>query len=245
MDQLAPAIVGAATALILAVVTHQLGLRQERRRQLEEERHTVNLKYLNPLRLTVVENYSRLLEILRTVANERRCAPLTFIRNPSQLRRRSTSWYNNEGAYLSSSCYLAACLFATMSRIRRDIPFLRLAAGDDTELLVRMRRVSLGYLRELGVFYATQDTIGRLVDPEGSLMTYGEFTDLIRSRRSGVWTDWLVRYYLETGRAEKMIRIGETLTAMESLMQFLDDAIGGGSYMAAIQGSGRPTKDDL
>src|SRR4028119_459530 len=156
MVQLSSAVIAAATALAVSLLTHLLAARREESRRSAEEAHDIRLRYLNPLRLHLVENSSRLQEIRDVVASKSICEPLLYVRDPLEIRQKQPDWFNREGAYLGTSCYLATCLFFASARIRRDLPYVRLGKDEDTALLTHLRRISLGYSRDLGVFYATQ-----------------------------------------------------------------------------------------
>lgn len=109
------------------------------------------------------------------------------MQTPDEILEKPPAWFNGEGVYLVSSSYYAACVFSNASRLRRDIPYLRLAGTDDTVLLSKLRRVSLGYLRNLGVFFATQDSIGQTMIRNDRVISYREFCNLLADPNELVW----------------------------------------------------------
>ena len=246
MDGLLSALIAAVTALVVAFLTYVLGGRRDERARVAEESRDVNRKYLNPLRLSVVENYFRLQEIAETVKREGRCAPLTYVQEPATVRQQEDEWFNGYGAYLVSSCYLAACLFANLGRIRRELPFLRFTEADDTELLGRLRSVSLGYVRHLGVFYVTQDSLGAAIERDGKLLSYRYFCQLLQDDVEGPWFDRLLMYYIQTGEGKHADRVHELALALNELMTFIESAIGGTSSLRAVlDAEGHATQRDV
>jgi len=61
------AIISALMAILITIVSQLLTGRREKRIAREEERKKVQLEYLNPLRLYLIENHFRLSEIRRFV----------------------------------------------------------------------------------------------------------------------------------------------------------------------------------
>jgi hypothetical protein len=231
MQILLTAIISAVTSLLVVILTPVLTTYRENKAQQRRDRERVNLTYLNPLRFYLVENHFRLTEILRRVSDEGgRCEALLFVNSPKDVSEKNAEWFNGQGCYLISSCYLTACLFYQMRRVRDDLPFLRLGKNDDTKLMALMIKVSLGFLRGFGVFYLTQPSIGNdmYLREEGRLMSYREFCQLLQSPERRIWFDRLLVYYLETGQGAKLARVENALSAIQELSGFLDDAIGGG-----------------
>ena len=134
------------------------------------------------------------------------------------------------GAYLASSAYLTACLFAWLKKTRDSTPYLRLGSDDDTRLSVLMLRVSHSFLRDQGIYYVLQPSIGQdmILADEDRLISYREFCELLLTPARRVWLDRLIAYYLETGRGMKLDRVADAIAAMEALSAFLDDVAGGG-----------------
>ena len=193
----------------------------------------INFTYLNPLRLHLLENYFRLAEILTTVSRVGRSEPLLSVNSAADISEQSDEWFNGQGCYLISSSYLTASLFYQMRKVRDDLPFLRLGANDDTKLMTLMIKVSLGFLRNLGIFYLTQPSIGNdmYLPNEGRLITYREFCQTLKSPKRRIWFDRLLRYYLETGRGENLDRVHSALSAMRELLMLLDQAVAGGNSL--------------
>ena len=203
------AIIAAGMTIFVAIISQLLiGLR-ERRSVREEERKKVQLQYLNPLRLYLIENHFRLSEIRRLVEKNGKIEYLLFIENACDLSDKDGIWFNGEGCYLISSCYLTACLFACLDRVRKGIPFLKLSRQEDTMLLALTTKVALGFLRNLGVFYVTQFSIGNdMYNGEKSrFLSYREFCELLRKDENIPWFSRLIEYYILTGKGKHMDRV--------------------------------------
>lgn len=223
------------TAFILPSLQDYLKSRVARynkqREEAEVNRNKINLTYLSPLRLWLEENYVRLSEILTRVSDEGgACKYLLYIETPREVSEQGADWFNGKGCYLISSCYITACLFFTIKQVRDNIPYLRLSKESDTELMTLLFRVSHAFLKDFGVFYVTQPSIGNdlYLRDQNRLMTYREFCELLQNPERRVWFDRLINFYLETGRGEKRDRIQAALDAIKNLSGFLDKHIGRG-----------------
>ncbi len=215
------------TALIAVLVTYviqqNVGKRQDFKR--------INEEYLNPLRLSLEENYFRLAEILRRVeAGGGTCESLLSLNKAEEVSQKDAGWFNGEGCYFTSSCYFAACLFATIKKVRDDVPYLRLRAGDDTQLLQHMLKINLGFLKDLGVFYVIQQSIGdqMRILAENRFMTYQEFCATLQDPEQRVWFDRLLHFFLDTGKGKSLGRVGQVVEAIYYASVFLDKKVGGG-----------------
>jgi hypothetical protein len=234
VETLLPALIAGVTALAVALLTSFLTIRRDARLRRGEEQRLVNMQYLNPLRIALAENYFRLQEIRETTKNEGKCQALLFVRTPDEILEKPPEWFNGEGTYLVSSSYYTACVFSNVSRLRRDIPYLRLARTDDTVLLSKLRRVSLAYLRHLGVFFATQDSIGQTMLRDNTVISYREFCELLTDPNELVWLRRLIKYYIVTGSGEYLERVDEALSSMDDLLSFLDEKVGAGASLRSI-----------
>jgi hypothetical protein len=79
----------------------------------------------------------------------------------AEILTRNGQWFTTWGAYLASSAYLTACLFAWLKKTRDGAPYLRLGSEDDTRLSVLMLRVSHSFLRDHGIYHVLQPSIGQ------------------------------------------------------------------------------------
>ena len=230
MEALLTGLISALTSVAVVLVSFFLTSRHDNKKAALAERQELNARYLNPLRLQLAENRFRLAEILARVNESGTCADLLTVDEPTDISARDPGWFTGWGAYLASSAYLTACLFAWLKKTRDSAPYLRLDGEDDTRLSILMLRVSHSFLRGQGIYYVLQPSIGQdMIRPgEDRLLSYREFCDLLLAPERRVWLDRLTGYYLETGRGQKLDRIADAITAIDALSAFLDDVTGGG-----------------
>ena len=218
------------TLVAVVFVTYFLSSRSDRKKATQAERQALNARYLNPLRLHLAENRFRLTEILRRTRESGQCKDLLTVETPADLSDRDLEWFTSRGAYLASSAYLTACLFAWLKKTRDSAPYLHLESEDDTTLSVLMLRISHSFLRDQGIYYVLQPSIGQdmIYAAEDRLISYREFCELLRTPTRRVWLDRLIAYYLETGRGIKLDRVADAIAAIEKLSGLLDNVTGGG-----------------
>ncbi|MFJ4482521.1 hypothetical protein ACIP3D_09275 [Streptomyces longwoodensis] len=230
MNAAVSALAAAATSVVVTVCSLFLSERQQRRRELRGERHQLNAKYLNPLRLHLVENHFRLSRISNHTSARGPDATMLVIDDPADVSAKDAAWFTGAGYALMSSVYLTACLFAHLKKVREDFPYLRLSATDDTRLAALLLRVQRGFRYQEGVYYVTQPSIGEAVWVRGDerLLTYREFCEKLQDPAWRMWNDRLIMFHLETARGEKTERTGRLLAALAQLSEFLDDCVGGG-----------------
>lgn len=218
------------TARLEDVLTQQ---RESAQRE-AQERQRVNLTYLNPLRLYVEEVYTRLSQIHQCInQNDGTCAALLYVDDARMVSTRDAEWFTSEGCYLISTCYLTGCLFYHFKKLRADVAYLRLGAGDDTQLLNLIFKVQRAFLQDLGIFYVLQPGIGTdiYLAEKSRLMSYREFSQHLQDPAQRVWFDRLITFYLETGQGQKPHRVEQALSALHDLSVFLDHAVGGGASL--------------
>jgi hypothetical protein len=230
MSALATALISALTSVAVVFASYFLSSRSDSKKAVQAERQALNARYLNPLRLQLAENRFRLTEILLRTEGSGRCEDLLTIDAPPAMSDRDPEWFTGWGAYLTSSAYLTACLFAWLKKTRDSAPYLRLGSNDDTNLSALMLRVSHAFLRDQGIYYVLQPSIGQdmIVAAEERLVSYREFCELLRTPERRIWLDRLILYYLETGRGMKLDRVTDGIAAIEALSSLLDDVTGGG-----------------
>lgn len=240
------------TALILPSLQEFIKARvaQYSKQQDEDEanRQKVNLTYLNPLRLWLEETYVRLNGIYSRVASDGTCDALLFVERPDDVSGQERIWFNEEGCYLISSCYITACLFFSMKQVRDNVPYLRLSRDSDAHLMTLLFQVSHAFLKDFGVYYVLQPSIGNdvFLTSQNRLMTYREFCEMLQVPERRIWCNRLIQFYLETGRGQKSDRIRAALTAIQALSQFLDLHIGQGvSLKERLAAEGIPLPDFL
>ncbi|MFJ7969004.1 hypothetical protein [Streptomyces sp. NPDC096324] len=224
------ALAAAATSVVVTMCSIFLSERQQRRREIHGQRQELNAKYLNPLRLHLVENHFRLSRIRNSISARGADTGLLVIEDPAEVSAKDAAWFTGPGCALMSSVYLTSCLFAQLKKVREDFPYLRLSATDDTRLAALLLRVQRGFLVNGGVYYVTQPSIGESVWIRGDerLMTYREFCEKLQDPAWRIWVDRLIVFYLDTARGDRTQRTERLLAALAQLSEFLDECVGGG-----------------
>jgi len=219
----ASAVIGAIAAFIVALLTMVVAKRGKTR----AEQKRVRDEFLNPLRLFAEETHYRLEDMFRFEENR----ALLALPSPAEISRKPSEWFNAHGCYLASTCYLTACLFSSMKRVREGIPYLRLKRAKDTELLSRMLNVSHEFLDDLGIFYLIQHSIGEQMwdGTTRRLLTYRGFCEALQDPVRRVWFDRLLQFYIDVGNGGRLEQLRRAQGALEALSQLLD----GGAAIAA------------
>ncbi|MEV1005727.1 hypothetical protein [Nonomuraea sp. NPDC050202] len=239
MDAILVTAVSAITSLAVSLITLYVGGLQ-RRRDIERARQAeIQRGYLNPLRFHTSEVHHRLDEILRAVEaddDDRRRA-LDAVETPADVSTKPAEWLTGHGCYLTSTVYLTVCLFCWIERVRREIPYLRLQGKDDTVLTGLLLQVQRAFLKDLGVYYVLQTSIGEDMwfQDEGRLYTYREFCQRLSDPDTRIWFDRAFLYFLETARNQKIDRVSEAVEATRVLGSFLDNVVAGGSSLNRSQ----------
>lgn len=192
----------------------------------------INHEHFNHLRLYLAEVYYCLSDIQSKIKAEGgHCSALLYVDDARTISDHEDDWFINNGCFLISACYLTACLFYYMQKLRDDLPYLRLNNKDDSSLLSLMINVSDGFIKNLGVFYLIQSSIGAdmYLVSEKRLLTYREFCLLLKKPSSRIWFDRLINFYIDTGRGSYPERISNLTNAINSLAQFIENLIGGNS----------------
>ena len=226
-DKIITGIISAITAIIVVFISDALKKRKEKK----EKSNQINLTYLNPLRLYLEETYIRLNEIINKIEQEGRVEALQFIADPRELSDKKEVWFVNDGVYLVSSCYFTACLFSTIKKVREDIPYLRLKKKNDAQLLNLMFKVNLAFLKDFGIYYAIQHSIGEemINEADDGLVTYREFCEKLKEAGDRVWFDRLINFYIESGSNNNIQRLRMATRAIRDVSSFLDTNIKGSS----------------
>ncbi|MBO2455025.1 hypothetical protein J4573_48615 [Actinomadura barringtoniae] len=230
MNAALAAVVAAITSVTVAVLSLLLGERQQRRKEERVRRQDLNAQYLNPLRLHLVENHFRLSGTFERTSEAGQAEAMLVIDDPAEVSGKDAAWFNGRGCALVSSVYLTACLFAHLKKVRDDFPYLRLPAADDTQLAALLLRVQRGFLRDQGVYYVTQPSIGESMwlRDEKRLLTYREFCERLQDPAWRTWLDRLIQFQLDTAQGDRQERTQQLLKALEQLSEFLDECVGGG-----------------
>lgn len=244
------AIAAIYTALLLPSLQQYLSARAaqwiRQKEEADAQQAAINLTYLNPLRLWLEEAYVRLWDISVRLSQQPRCEALLTVQAPDAVSDQEAAWFNEQGCYLISTCYLTACLFFALKQVRDNIPYLRLTKAGDTELMTLMFQVSHAFLRDLGIYYVIQPSLGNdlYLPTQQRLMTYREFCIQLQVPEQRVWRDRLIRFYLEVGAGRRSANLAAALAAIQALSNFLDTCIGRGlSIEERLKAEGHPPND--
>ncbi|MCH2246340.1 MAG: hypothetical protein MK111_17180 [Crocosphaera sp.] len=222
--------------LLTKYFTQQITQYQQQKQKDKEEKEQINLKYLSPLRLNLVESFVRLDEIYKSCTEGKEKSPLCCIEKSEEVSQKSLSWMIKDGCYLMSSCYLIACLFFSIKQVRDAIPYLKIGTNEDTQLLNLMEEINIAFAGvEGGVFYVIQFSIANdiYLREEQRLMTYREFCQMVQKEENREWWDGLIRFFIRAGKRENLERLELVKNSINTLTTFLDQQIGEGDAIRA------------
>lgn len=216
------AIIVTIASIIILVLTEGMKAINARKRVVSQ----LSAAHLNDLRLYTEETFFRLHEINSRVVVDQKASRLFLPpeTNTYQISQQDDIWFNGKGCYFLSSCYFTACLFACIKKIREEIPQRTLRTKNDTAFLSAMFAVSNGFLIDLGIFYATQHSIGNemYIHDEQRLVTYGEFCQIIQTPHKRIWFDRLISFYLDINQGKRDSNLVATIEGLYGLAQFCD-----------------------
>lgn len=226
--ELINAVIAAATSVIVVILSQMLISLKDKKRALELETDALRKEFLNPIRFILSENYFRLQKIVKETQAETKNVKLAVIKDAGEVFYKETEWFVGEGSYLMSSCYFLGCLFAYNEKIRRDIPFFKLPKQVDTELIIRINKLVVGFSKNLNIYYAIQMNIGNefYIKEEQRLITYREFCGEVKENLD--WYKPLITYFLRIADGEYQ----ETQYILEDIKEFteyLDEIVSGGN----------------
>ena len=96
------AVIAAVTSVVVTALSSLLGDRQQRREE-QASRQALNARYLNPLRLHLVENYYRLTDTVRQADDGGgRYEAVLAVSDPAEISAKDAAWFNGTGCALAS-----------------------------------------------------------------------------------------------------------------------------------------------
>jgi hypothetical protein len=219
-----------ALGAIAAVWTTNAKLRQERQIDRDKARENVRLKVLNPLLIAAEDLLDRIADVRRRRKDPAgREAMQRWFRalkdSAGQDRERVARWANDEGYFAMSTLYVTALYFHYAATIRRDFPFLELAAGGETTLLARLSQVRLSIGGKFGVWEAMQDSLGAYLAGQDAVKNYREFCEMLIDEKESAWFNRLADFYrdidkkLEDHLANVEDSLGELIAFLRESLQ--------------------------
>lgn len=151
------AVISAVTSLLVAITTQYWSIRLKQEETDRENRNKLNLSYLNPLRFALERAYFRISKLLRLSEerNDEFERKIPAISNASEVSDKDEDWFtfDESGYYIISSCYMTACLFFQIGKMRNEIPYLNLDKKDDAKIITLMYEVTHSFLAHQGIYH--------------------------------------------------------------------------------------------
>lgn len=222
-------IITASTSVLVVILSQALIRQRERKQALENDRSCLCNEYINPIRFMLAENYYRVDKIAKQVKETGRSEELLVIERETDILDKDLEWFVEDGCYLISSCYLTACLFAYMEKMRKGIPFLRVSRHKDTQLTYIINKLVVDFSANLNIYYVIQMNIGKecYIKDEQRVVTYREFCELLKNKENFKWYKSLIAYYLRIGRGENE-KMKYLLVHISQMARYLDKLVKGG-----------------
>lgn len=231
-EKLVTAIIAAVTSIAVVVIKDWL----DKSRTKKEKQQQLLLTYLNPLRLSLEENYNRISEISTRIGDRKKSIDYLFGNiTAEEVSEQNIEWFNESGCYLISTCYLTACLFYYIKKLRDDFSYLKLGKANDTQLWQLMFRVNRAFSRDLGIYYVIQYSIGHDMYnlSENRLINYREFCQVLLDKQKRPWFDRLIKFYLNIDKSHNPKRLDEVLLCLSDLSIFIEKVFGSSSSIKA------------
>lgn len=225
------AVISALTSLVVAIATQYWNTKLKQEEIDRENRSKLNLSYLNPLRFALERAYFRISKILKLIEaqDDEFREKISLISDPSEIADKDETWFTFDAAgyYLISSCYMTACLFFQISKMRNEIPYLNLGKKDDAKITTLMYEVTHHFLAHQGIYHVIQDSIGidMYLSEEKRLMSYREFCQLLKKPEERKWFDKLIKFYIEVGSGKRTGQIRELVEAISQLLGFIEESL--------------------
>lgn len=196
-----PAVVGALIAGISAFLAAQYQKNRERSTYLFDQ-------YLNRLKMANEEVFIRFNELLhRKVENT---LSVIEIDEYDELDKRDAVWYNEFGSFFGTTCYFVCWLFFYIDKIRREIPHFAIRGVKSTELMSSIFDLQYAFLRNTGIFYGIQMSIGREMEGANTTnISYREFCEKLMDAKSRVWLKRVVYFILDFKKGNRFEQFAE------------------------------------
>ena len=238
MSKLIIALISAATSVVVTLLAQWLTARNRRRQKRLDEQRLVLHTYIYPLRFALEQAYFRNAKLLESIerGDPESLAWLQFAETGAAMAARPDAWFNENksGYYHVSSCYIAACLFHRMGRLRAELPYVALSAEDDAQLIGLMYAVTYSFLADEGVYHILQDSMGvdlYLADLQ-RIRNYREYCQLLKQPNTADWHNKLLDFYAQAGRGERTAQLREIVASIARLLTHIETLLGARSTAA-------------
>ena len=222
-DKIYLSIITSFIPFVIFILGHYLNKLKDREKEVSE----LNKRYLNGLRLYLEETYWRLYEINEYISNKSniRYSKISGISRFNDVKGKNRDWFIHDGYYIISTCYLIACLFGVIEKMREEFPYIITKEKHDTEILHKAFNISLAFLNNEGIYYVLQHNIGQIMynKSEDKLLSYSEFTNILLDKKRSVWFEQLINFLIDVGEFKRRDNISKALDAIKSLSQYLEE----------------------
>ncbi len=229
------AVISALTSLVVAITTQYWNTKLKQEEIDRENRSKLNFSYLNPLRFALERAYFRISKILKLIEeqNNEFKEKMLVISDPNEISEKDENWFTFDasGYYLISSCYMTACLFFQISKMRNEIPYLTLDKKGDARITTLMYEVIHSFLAHQGIYHVVQDSIGidMYITEEKRLMSYREFCQLLKNPEKRKWFDKLIYFYIDVSYGKRTEQVREIVNAISQLLGFIEESLNAGT----------------
>jgi hypothetical protein len=217
MDNIIAALIGALVGGLIAFIGSVYLKFRERREYLFD-------KYLNRLKMANEEVFIRVNEFLHR-KRENNDLHIIEINKIEELDNKSDDWYNEWGSFFGTTCYFFCWLFFCIDKVRREIPQFRLKGVRTIDLMNSIFDLQYAFLKDLGIFYGIQMSIGREMEGSGGdVISYKAFCRRLMNEDSRVWFKRLIYFVLDFkkgNRFEQFYEISEKSHKLGILLEKL------------------------
>lgn len=229
------AVISVLTSLVVAITTQYWNTKLKQEEIDRENRNKLNLSYLNPLRFALERAYFRISKISKLIEeqDDEFKEKMLVISDPNEISEKDETWFTFDasGYYLISSCYMTACLFFQISKMRNEIPYLTLDKKDDAKITTLMYEVIHSFLAHQGIYHVVQDSIGidMYITEEKRLMSYREFCQSLKKPEERKWFDKLIYFYIDVSCGKRTEQVREIVNAISQLLGFIEESLNAGT----------------
>jgi hypothetical protein len=200
------AVAAIITGLITAAVT-LLRLSAEKEREREKER----IRYLDPLVVSATDLLEKIKSLRAELTTNETFWKDAFLRVKTRDRT-------------NRALYVTAVYLARASKIRSELPFIRLGPGGDRTLLEKLDRVRGALGGKENLWEEIQDSIGSYVtEVDGTIMSYKGFCIQLLDPWDHIWFTRLMDFYKDVHMKQE-VELPRITVALEDLIDFAKGA---------------------